>query len=64
MTKVVKFCGIDISKDSFDVAVANAGDCRSKKFAYDRQGMASLLEWLPAEVHCVMESTGTYHLRA
>ncbi|GHV54528.1 hypothetical protein FACS1894181_18360 [Bacteroidia bacterium] len=49
MAKVqIYYAGIDISKETFDVAFEKNGRETSRKFAYTPQGMASLLEQLPA----------------
>jgi transposase len=63
MANVQNFTGIDISKMSFDVTYEANGKPRTKKFAYTPEGMESCLSYLPESTHCVMESTGTYHLR-
>ena len=63
MTKVQNFSGIDISKNSFNVCVEHEGKLHHKKFVYTDDGMFNCLCFLPTGVHCVMESTGTYHCR-
>jgi transposase len=63
MTKVQLFCGIDISKKSFNLAFEENGKSRTKKFSYTNEGMEECLPILPIGVHCIMESTGTYHCR-
>ena len=63
MEKIEHCVGIDISKMTFDVSYESDGKVRSKKFGYDALGMSSLVELLPDQAHCVMESTGTYHCR-
>jgi transposase len=63
MTKVLNFSGIDVSKQSFDVCCEISGKSVSKKFSYTEEGMASFLQFLPEDTHCIMESTGTYHCR-
>lgn len=64
MAKVTTFTGIDISKLSFDVCILTEGDKeKQKQFVYDKEGMEALVQWLPADSHCVMEATGIYHLR-
>jgi transposase len=63
MAKVEIFCGIDVSKKTFDVSIEENGGFRSKKFSYDDSGMSSLLNFMPSGAWCVLESTGTYHCR-
>lgn len=63
MANVANFSGIDISKRSFDVCVFRAGREQVRKFAYTEEGAESLLGFLPEKTTCVMESTGTYHIR-
>jgi len=36
---------------------------RARRFSYSEEGMRCFLEFLPDGVHCIMESTGTYHCR-
>lgn len=63
MTKVKTFSGIDVSKSSFDVCVLMEGKEMSRHFTYDTDGLKTLLKWLPADCHCVMEATGPYYLK-
>ena len=63
MTKVQKFCGVDVSKRNFHAAVETGNGVCAKAFAYNEEGMHRFLEHLPEGVHCIMESTGTYHCR-
>jgi len=63
MTNVGNYCGIDISKSFFDVSFLSNGRFVNRKFIYNMDGMSDLLSLLPGNVHCVMESTGTYHCR-
>jgi transposase len=63
MTKVQLFCGIDISKQSFNLAFEENGKMRTRKFSYTDEGMEECLSILPMGIQCVMESTGTYHCR-
>jgi transposase len=61
--------GVDVSKAKLDVALLLPNDkLRSKVFANDAQGFASLRQWLAtsasgglASVHVCMEATGSYH---
>ena len=55
--------GIDISKDWFDIAWQDADQLKNQRFPYTEEGMAQLLDQLPAEAVYVMEATGTYHAR-
>ena len=61
MAKIQLFSGIDISKESFNISIE--GERKSKKFSYTEEGMEAYYSLLPTDVHCVMESTGTYHCR-
>ncbi len=66
MTKLQNFLGIDISKVSFDIAWPTDKSYNTKKYHYDASGIASFVGWLTNQqkrLHCIMESTGTYHLR-
>jgi transposase len=61
-TKVV--VGIDISKDSFDVAlplIEKAG-YQHLKFNNTQTGYKKLCAHLPIASHCVMEASGVYYL--
>lgn len=57
------FIGIDISKDSFDVALPQAKGYRTHQWENQLTGFESLLAELPPKAHCVMEATGPYYLR-
>jgi transposase len=61
-TKVV--VGIDISKDSFDVAlpVRDKEAYQHLKFNNTAAGFKKLCPHLPAASHCVMEASGVYYL--
>ena len=58
MDKGIKYYGIDISKDVFDVM-----DSSEKHFQYENnfKGFRKFLKELDSNSHCVMESTGYYH---
>lgn len=60
MNKDIKYFGLDISKDVFDV-------CDDKQNYYQFKntvsGFKKLLELLDFNTVCVMEATGYYHLR-
>ena len=63
MEEVSRFVGIDISKDYLDVHVRP--DDRQQRFAYDNDGLASVVETLrqmPLQL-IVMEATGGYEQR-
>lgn len=63
------YLGIDVSKAKLDVALLNPENkIRSKVFANDPGGFASLVAWLDTHVaegracvHACLESTGAYH---
>jgi transposase len=62
-TKIV--VGIDISKDSFDVALPHGskeGCYQHLKFGNTAAGFKQLFSHLPAASHCVMEASGVYYL--
>jgi transposase len=63
MTKVVKQIGIDISKEHFDVACIESGKMKTKKYSYTLLDIKRFISLLDDASHCVMESTGVYHLR-
>lgn len=59
------FLGIDVSKNSLDVALIGASSKpRHKVFANDAQGHSELLQWLGEQdakrVHACLEATGTW----
>lgn len=61
------FVGIDISKDSFDLALPVEGKFTAHKLPNNPDGFASLLTLLPAQaqrirIQCVMEASGSYYL--
>jgi len=57
-SKVV-YCGIDVSKSTFDVFLTQ----RSHVFTNDLNGFRGLNKKLTGDVHCVMEATGPYYLK-
>ena len=63
-----QFCGIDISKDSFDITVLSVnGEVKLQdKLSMDRDGFDTLLKYLSSypkeELLVAMEATGIYHL--
>jgi len=63
MTKLEKFIGIDISKENFDVACIQSGTMKTKQYSYSVSDIKKFISLLDTESHCVMESTGVYHLR-
>lgn len=60
MSENTNYFGIDISKDVFDVSGA---DGKHYQFKNDLSGFKKLLNLTNEFSHCVMESTGVYHLR-
>lgn len=58
MNKVIKFLGIDISKETFDVSLPGGGHVQ---FSNDSQGYQQLCALLDDNSHCVMEATGSYY---
>lgn len=61
MKKATTYIGIDISKDTFDVAIPQVEGFDSFQLANDTVGFEALLAKLPAESCCVMEATGAYY---
>ena len=63
-----QFCGIDVSKDSFDITVLSSnGEVKLQdKLLMDRDGFDTLLKYLSSypkeELLVAMEATGIYHL--
>jgi len=62
MTKLIKIIGIDISKETFDVAYEKKGKFINKKYNYNDESILTFIS-LIGDAHCIMESTGTYHCR-
>lgn len=64
MTKVKEFAGIDISKETFDVAIptGKAGEYRHKQFSNNSDGFRCFKKILPIHCVCVMEASGSYYL--
>jgi transposase len=65
MTNLQNFIGIDISKAYFDTAWWTEKGYKTKQYRYDASGISAFVAWLAKQQmpRCVMESTGTYHLR-
>lgn len=59
MIKNTNYFGIDISKDVFDVM---GSDGKHHQFKNDLSGFKKLFSLTNEFSHCVMESTGVYHL--
>jgi len=63
-----QFCGIDVSKDSFDITLLeSSGEVKlQEKLTMDREGFNTLLEYLSSyskeKLLVSMEATGIYHL--
>jgi transposase len=61
---MIKFTGIDISKQTFDCNITlEDGKTVSKKFSNDCKGFAKLKGLLPDNAHVVMEASGPYYYR-
>ena len=60
MTKNIKYFGIDISKDVFDVCDNNE---TYYQFKNSISGFKKLMKLLDSDTICVMEATGYYHMR-
>jgi len=60
MSKNTKYFGIDISKGIFDVMDQNSN---YYQFSNDFKGFKQFFKLLDNSSHCVMESTGYYHLQ-
>ena len=59
--------GIDISKETFDVALLNNNKVKTKKFDNSSKGFCGLKQWLNSKevqlVHACMEATGGYEVK-
>jgi transposase len=62
MAKLEKKIGIDISKEKFDVSYIESGKMKTGKYSYTESDINKFISLLDKETHCVMESTGVYHL--
>lgn len=62
MKEKLHYVGIDVSKESFDVAFESEGTYRFFKFSNTPAGFRKLIKVLPLHAHCVMEHTGIYGL--
>lgn len=60
MNENTNYFGIDISKDVFDVM---GSDGLFHRFSNDSSGFKKFVKLMRSNPHCVMESTGVYHLR-
>ena len=60
MIENTNYFGIDISKDVFDVVGSNG---LFHQFSNTSSGFKNFIELTNTSSHCVMESTGVYHLR-
>ena len=58
MNKYKQFCGIDISKDVFDVVDPND---HHHQYSNDQSGFKEFHKILTKQTHCVMEVTGSYY---
>ena len=55
--------GIDVSKQSFDIAWVAEDRGHHQQFEYSDEGIEALLKQTPQDAHYVMEATGVYHTR-
>ena len=55
--------GIDTGKENFDVAYCESGRMKTQKYSFSASDIKKFISLLDAESHCVMKSTGVYHLR-
>ena len=62
MSQVVTWIGVDVAKESLDVAWSHGDQWRRLTVANDRTGLASLISQLPpaSEARVVVEATGGY----
>lgn len=60
MSENTNYFGIDISKDVFDVMDSTG---KFHQFRNEQSGFKKFLRLTDSMSHCVMESTGVYHLR-
>jgi len=58
MNKNKQFCGIDISKDVFDVV---DHEDNHHQYPNDQSGFKEFRKILNKQTHCVMEVTGSYY---
>ncbi len=58
MNKNKQFCGIDISKDVFDVI---DNEDNHHQYSNDHSGFQEFYKILSDQSHCVMEVTGSYY---
>jgi transposase len=60
----MNYVGIDISKETFDVAIETENGYVHHKFSNDATGFKHLLKLMGKEPHwCVMEASGPYYLK-
>lgn len=58
----LKLVGIDVSKDSLDIAIKNQNGYKSLKVDNTVKGFEQLGNQIDIESHCLMEATGPYYL--
>lgn len=64
MENIKRYVGIDISKLSFDTCILDGnGNAIVKHHKYDEASITSFVAKIGENDRCVMEATGTYHLR-
>jgi len=57
------YIGIDISKNTFDIAFKSQNKMNIRVFDNSIKGFRQFLKIIPPEGHCVMEATGPYYLK-
>lgn len=60
MSKVI---GIDISKETFDVAFTDEDQWCHKQFSNNAKGFSSFFKLVSTTDHCIMEASGPYYLQ-
>jgi transposase len=63
MECIRNYIGIDISKETFDVAIGQKGQYKHLKLSNDEKGFKSLLALLSVTDKVVMEASGPYYMR-
>jgi transposase len=64
MTKIKNYVGIDVSKNTLDIAIPKEdGSYLHKKVSNDLEGFKILYKYLQSGSCCVMEATSTYYMQ-
>ena len=63
MKNAMNYVGVDISKLSFDVAIANGAKYAHHKFDNNQAGFTVFLKALSSESKVEMEASGPYYLK-